>query len=127
MYERTSHIPVTAKRSFCALFVPRRPGFGAPVELEDVSAELVRACDFAVVGTLGEELSLTSSGAPHFEYVVAGSLPAEALPGELYYARLCGTDGRKTYRAVQALVVEVDLATALQNLTALTVAGGGFA
>jgi len=127
MYEQASRIPVTGKRSFCALFVPRRPGFGAPVELKNVSAELVRARDFAVVGTLEEGLLLRSSGAPHFEYVVAGSLPAEALPGELYYARLCGTDGRKTYRAVQALVVAEDLATALQNLTALTVAGGGFA
>ena len=126
MYEQASQIPVTAGRCFSALFVPRRPGFGAPVELKGVSAELVRVSDFAVVGTLEDGLSLRDSGAPHFEYVVAGSLPAEALPGELYYARLCGTDGRKTYRAVQALVVESDLAVALQNLTALTVAGGGF-
>jgi len=127
MYEQASHIPVAAGRSFSALFVPRRPGFGAPVELKSVSAELVRACDFAVVGTLEDGLSLRSSGAPHFEYVVAGDLPVEALPGELYYVRLCGTDGRKTYRAAQALVVKADLAAALQNLTALTVASGGFA
>ena len=127
MYEQASHIPVTAGCSFSALFVPRRPGFGAPVELKGLSAELVRVSDFAVVGTLEDGLSLRSSGTPHFEYVVEGSPPTEAMPGELYYARLCRSDGRKTYRAVQGLVVAVDVATALQNLTALTVAGGGFA
>ncbi len=127
MYEKASHIPVTAGRSFSALFVPRRPGFGAPIELKNVSAELVRVSDFAVVGSLEDGLSLKGSGAPHFEYVVAGSIPSEASPGELYYARLCGTDGRKTYRAVQGLAVVADLATAVQNLTALAVAGGGFA
>ncbi len=70
---------------------------------------------------------MASSGAPHFEYVVTGSVPAAAVLGSLYSVRFSGRHGRKTYRAVQALVVEVDLATALQNLTALSVAGGGFA
>ena len=47
------------------LFVPRGSTLGAPVELEDVSAELVRASDFEVVGRLGEGLTLTHSGLPH--------------------------------------------------------------
>jgi len=108
------------------LFVPRGSTFGAPVELEDVSAELVRASDFEVVGTLEEGLGLTlsSSGAPHFEYVVTGSLPPEATSGELYYLRLRGEYGRKTYRAVETLVVEADIATGLQNLLALVAMEG---
>ena len=110
------------------LFVPRGSTLGAPVELEDVSAELVRASDFEVVGRLGEGLTLTHSGLPHGEYVVFGPLPPAAAPGELYFVRLRGEYGRKTYRAVESLVVEADavaqLSTQLQNLIALAAMGG---
>ena len=120
---------VTVGRPLSVVFVPRGSLAGPPVELEDVSAELVRASDFEVVGTLGDGLTLTRSGAPHSECVVSGPLPAEAKPGELYFVRLRGEYGRKTYRAVESLVVEADAAaqvsTQLQNLIGLVVSGAG--
>jgi|GEM_PF-2534605 len=120
---------VTMGRPLSVLFVPRGSTSGPPVELEDVSAELVRASDLEVVGTLGDGLTLMRSGTPHFECVISGALPTDAKPGELYFVRLRGEYGRKTYRAVESLVVEADAAaqisTQIQNLIALVVSGAG--
>lgn len=119
-------IRVVAKGPFTALFVPRGSTSGPPIELEGVAAQLVRASDFAVVAELGSGLTLETSGAPHWEYVIAGRAPDDVMPGALYYLRFSGDYGRKTYRAVQTLVVEVDLAARVENLTALVAVGGGF-
>lgn len=117
---------VTLGRPLRVLFVPRVSISGMPLTLEDVSAELVRASGFEVVGTLGDGLTLTCSERPHSEYVVSGMLPQGAEPGELFFVRLRGEYGRKTYRAVESLVVEADVATQMQNLMALVAMSGGF-
>ena len=111
-------------QSWSVLFVPRGSKSGPPIELGCVSAELVRASDFEVVATTEAGLTVASSSAPHFEVVVSGSLPPEAGLGELYYVRLRGEFGRKTYHAVETLVVEADVAAGVQNLLALVAMGG---